>query len=112
MGKVYSDRDLVTKPTLPPAADHKWLHDFQLQCMFPVADIVASPTEPSYPDILAMDSKIRDFEVPNVLQMIDHDGVAPAHPKALQQAMVACTREIGMYYTGNSLYLMFANDAT
>ena len=62
-----------------------------------MAQVVATPSEPSYPDILRIDSRIRDFDVPNVLRMIDHDGVAPHHPKALQQAMIACTREIGEY---------------
>lgn len=72
------------------------MHEFQLHCILPVSEINASTSEPSYPDVLEMDSKIRDFDVPNALRMIDHDGVAPTHPKALQQAMVACTREIGM----------------
>lgn len=77
--------------------DHKWLHDFQLHCMLPVAEIVATPVEPAYPDILKIDGKIRDFDVPTSLRMIDHDGRAPVHPRALQQAMIACTRETGKF---------------
>ncbi|THH30715.1 hypothetical protein EUX98_g3450, partial [Antrodiella citrinella] len=88
---------------------HKWLHDFQLNCILPVTEIVASPVEPPYPDILAMDSKIRDFDVPNTFRMIDHDGMAPAHPKSLQQAMIACTREIAILQLHRSYFTRAMN---
>ncbi|TCD70534.1 hypothetical protein EIP91_002880 [Steccherinum ochraceum] len=85
----------LSTDTNPTLLYHKWLHDFQLDCIIPVAELVASSSEPSYIEILDMDSKIRDFEVPAALRMID-DGVAPAQCKALQQATVACTRETAL----------------
>ena len=78
--------------------DHQWQYSFLAQCTIPVVDAVITPQPPSYSDILDLDSKIRNFDVPPSLQMIDNEGVAPNHPLAMQQGMTACTRETSAYY--------------
>ncbi|KAH8104572.1 fungal-specific transcription factor domain-containing protein [Cristinia sonorae] len=93
----------------PSLLYHKWLHDFHLQCMLPVSDIVASPVEPIYADILEVDSQIRDFDVPIALRMIDQDGIAPSHLRALQQATIACTREIALLQLHRSYFTRAMN---
>ncbi|THH01564.1 hypothetical protein EW026_g1152 [Hermanssonia centrifuga] len=74
---------------------HQWQYAFLAQCTIPVLEAVISPQLPNYSDILGLDTRIRNFDVPPSLQMIDNDGVAPSHPLAMQQATTACTREIG-----------------
>lgn len=63
--------------------------------MIPVLDCVAAAQPIPYPDILGLDSKIRNFDVPPRLQMVDGDGVSSN--EAMQQAMTSCTREIGKH---------------
>lgn len=60
--------------------------------MLPVVDVVSAPQAPGYASVLALDSRIRDFDVPMELRMIDDTS---SHPLALHQAMIACTREVG-----------------
>ena len=61
--------------------------------MVPVVDCVSATQPTAYPDILGLDSKIRNFDVPSRLQMVDSEGVSSN--EAMQQAMTSCTREIG-----------------
>ena len=61
-------------------------------------DCVTAAQPTGYPDILGLDSKIRDFEVPSLLQMVDGEGVSAS--EAMQQAMTSCTREIGQLALG------------
>lgn len=74
-------------------ADHRWQYGFLAHCMIPVLDAVTATQPTSYSDILGLDSRIRNFDVPPILQMVDNDGVSAS--EAMQQAMAACTREIG-----------------
>ena len=61
-----------------------------------MVDAVSAASPPTYTSILALDSQIRDFDVPIPLRMMDQDGDAP-HPLALHQAMIACNREVGEF---------------
>ena len=61
--------------------------------MIPVLDCVSATQPSSYPDILGLDSKIRSFDVPARLQMVDSEGVSSN--EAMQQAMTSCTRDTG-----------------
>ena len=81
--------------TQASSTDHQWQYSFLAQCIIPVLDAVIVPQPPSYSEILGLDSKIRNFDVPPSLQMIDNDGVAPNHPLAMQQGMTTCARETG-----------------
>ena len=67
-----------------------------------MVDAVSAASPPTYTSILALDSQIRDFDVPIPLRMMDQDGDAP-HPLALHQAMIACNREVGKYCSSQSL---------
>lgn len=62
--------------------------------MLPVVEAVSVAKAPSYANVLALDSRIRDFDVPSSLRMMDQDDDSP-HPLALHQAMIACNREVG-----------------
>lgn len=75
--------------------DQEWDYNFYVQCIHPVVGLVSPPVAPSISEVLGLDSKIREFQVPDVLHMTDGDGIAPSHPLSMQQAMTACTREIG-----------------
>lgn len=73
--------------------DHHWQHGFLAHCMIPILDRVTSTQPTNYTDILGLDHRVRNFDYPAMLQMVDSASVTPN--EAMQQAMVACTREIG-----------------
>ncbi|KIP08095.1 hypothetical protein PHLGIDRAFT_391785 [Phlebiopsis gigantea 11061_1 CR5-6] len=75
---------------------HRWQHEFLAQCTIPVLDCVTAAQPTCYPDILGLDSNIRDFDVPSLLQMADGEGVSSS--AAMQQAMTSCTREIALLH--------------
>ncbi|KAI0917333.1 hypothetical protein AcV5_007828 [Taiwanofungus camphoratus] len=76
---------------------HEWRDIFLSQCMIPVLDAIVSPVPPSYSDVLGLDAKIRDFEIPPILRLAENGGLAPRHPIGLQQSLTLSTREIGWY---------------
>ncbi|KAI0781976.1 hypothetical protein C8Q75DRAFT_728229 [Abortiporus biennis] len=81
---------------------HEWHHSFHMQCMVPVVEIVASPQAPNYSEVLGLDSQIRDFDVPSLLQITND---APPHPLPMQRAMTACTREIALLQLHRNYYI-------
>ncbi|TFY53095.1 hypothetical protein EVJ58_g9643 [Rhodofomes roseus] len=72
---------------------HEWRDQFSAHCQYPVAELINATQPPRYSDVLELDSKIRDFEIPQLLRMVDNDGVAPPHPVGMQQALTQCNRE-------------------
>ena len=77
----------------PLSVDHHWQYGFLSHCMLPILDCVTSTQPTSYTEILGLDHRVRNFDYPTMLQMVDNASL-PAS-EAMQQAMVACTREIG-----------------
>ncbi|EMD39931.1 hypothetical protein CERSUDRAFT_112176 [Gelatoporia subvermispora B] len=77
---------------------HAWMNGFLVRLMAPVLESVICTQPPSYSDVLGLDGKIRDFEVPLHLRMIDNDGLAPKHPLGMQQGMVLCSRETAILH--------------
>ncbi|OCH85576.1 hypothetical protein OBBRIDRAFT_891076 [Obba rivulosa] len=77
---------------------HAWINTFLVRLMEPVLETVISTQLPNYSDVLGLDGKIRDFEVPLHLRMIDNDGLAPKHPLGMQQGMVLCSRETAILH--------------
>ncbi|CCM03523.1 uncharacterized protein FIBRA_05657 [Fibroporia radiculosa] len=95
----------VKRPSLSSLSDpqynvssayHDWRDAFLVQCQYPILELSISPQPPSYLDVLALDAKIRDYEIPTALRMVDNDGVVPNHPTGMQQALTLCTREIAI----------------
>ncbi|KZT12061.1 uncharacterized protein LAESUDRAFT_720038 [Laetiporus sulphureus 93-53] len=78
------------------ATYHEWRDTFLAQCQYPVLELIIAPQPPPYADVLALDTKIRDLEIPPALHMVDTDAGAPQHPVGLQQALTLCTREIAI----------------
>ncbi|EPT05247.1 hypothetical protein FOMPIDRAFT_1155952 [Fomitopsis schrenkii] len=72
---------------------HEWRDQFFAHCQYPVAELINATQPPLYSEVLELDSKIRDFEIPPLLRMVDNDGVAPPHPVGMQQAMTQLNRE-------------------
>lgn len=62
-----------------------------------MAELINVTQPPLYSEVLELDSKIRDFEIPPLLRMVDNDGVAPPHPVGMQQAMTQLNREQSEY---------------
>ncbi|KAI0071702.1 hypothetical protein K474DRAFT_1652176 [Panus rudis PR-1116 ss-1] len=88
---------------------HTWQYNFHNQCMLRVADYTASMQPVSYRQVLELDSKIRDFEVPDCLRMCDIADGNPPHPQAIEQAMVACSREVALLQLHRSYYTTALN---
>lgn len=78
-------------------ADVSWQNDFLVECTIPVSEAVMSAQPMPYSDILGLDRKVRNFQIPLSLQLVDSDGTSPGHPLALQQALTACSRYIGAF---------------
>ncbi|KAH9936325.1 uncharacterized protein B0H18DRAFT_868423 [Fomitopsis serialis] len=72
---------------------HEWRDQFLAQCQYPVAELINATQPPRYTEVLELDARIRDFEIPPLLRMVDNDGVAPPHPVGMQQALTQCNRE-------------------
>lgn len=77
--------------------DHEWRDQFFAHCQYPVAELINATQPPLYSEVLELDSKIRDFEIPPLLRMVDNDGVAPPHPVGMQQAMTQLNFEQSQY---------------
>ncbi|GJE98290.1 fungal-specific transcription factor domain-containing protein [Phanerochaete sordida] len=80
----------------PDAQYHHWQYSFLAHCMLPVLDRVTSTQPTGYTEILGLDNRVRNFDVPPMLQMVDNDRVTTN--EAMQQAMTACTREIALLH--------------
>lgn len=75
---------------------HGWRDAFLAQCQYPVLEMIVSPQQPAYTDVLDLDAMIRNYEVPQVLRMVDNAGVVPPHPLSMQQVLTLCTREVAL----------------
>lgn len=60
--------------------------------------MIVSPQQPPYTDVLDLDAMIRNYEVPQVLRMVDNAGAVPPHPLSMQQVLTLCTREVGLWH--------------
>ncbi|KZT73770.1 hypothetical protein DAEQUDRAFT_761749 [Daedalea quercina L-15889] len=72
---------------------HEWRDHFLANCQYPAAELINSTQPARYSDVLELDCKIRDFEIPPLLRMVDNDRIAPPHPVGMQQALTQCNRE-------------------
>ncbi|KAI0699104.1 fungal-specific transcription factor domain-containing protein [Cytidiella melzeri] len=70
-----------------------WQNDFLVECTIPVVDATMSVKPVPYPEILTLDRKVRNFNIPLALQMVfDTDSPPPTRPLAMQQALIASSR--------------------
>ncbi len=79
-----------------PFSDQRWHYTFTAQCFSPVLEIVATPNPPPYPEILALDARIRNFEVPEFMQVTP--GTSSGNGLCLVQIWTHMTREVGTSY--------------
>ncbi|KAI0345766.1 hypothetical protein BDW22DRAFT_1389654 [Trametopsis cervina] len=69
-----------------------WQNEFLVECTIPVVETTMSVQPVSYKDVLQLDRKIRNFDIPLSLQMVEIDDAPPTHPLGMQQALITCSR--------------------
>ncbi|TFK89567.1 hypothetical protein K466DRAFT_597679 [Polyporus arcularius HHB13444] len=94
----YVDVDPPTTSEFPPHGPReiyqRWHYTFTAQCFSPVLEIVATPNPPPYPEILALDARIRNFEVPEFMQVTP--GTSSGNGLCLVQIWTHMTREVAL----------------
>lgn len=84
--------NVLTCPT-----DHDWKHGFFLHCLTPVLTTVISAQPQPYKNILDVDRTIRDFTVPDTLDIFNPNGLHDNRQLTMQQVLVSSGREIGVF---------------
>lgn len=67
----------------------QWKHSYFGECLSPVLDALSRPTVPPYSDVLALDRRVRDFPIPDVLRSWN-DGRLQPRALTMQKGSV-CT---------------------
>ncbi|KAI0648019.1 hypothetical protein C8Q79DRAFT_953189 [Trametes meyenii] len=94
----YVDVDPPTTVEFPPQGPRevyqRWHYTFTAQCLSPILEAVVSPNPPPYPEVLHIDARVRDFELPAYMQ----HAPAPSSGNALclVQLYTAVTREVAL----------------
>ncbi|KAG6810785.1 hypothetical protein H0H92_010352 [Tricholoma furcatifolium] len=82
---------------------HEWKNAFFIECLTPILEAVSVVDPPPYATIIQLDSFVRDFQVPKLLDgQSAQNGTGTAHPRFLtmQRALVATSRDIGKCFFG------------
>ena len=74
-------------------ADQRWHYAFTARFFSPVLEMIASPRPPSYPEVLKLDSQIREFDVPTYMQI--NPGTTSGNALCIVQLWTHMTREVG-----------------
>ncbi|KAI1789627.1 hypothetical protein LXA43DRAFT_560030 [Ganoderma leucocontextum] len=94
----YVDVDPPTSSEYPPQGPReiyqRWHYTFTAQCISPILEIVASTTPAPYSEILMLDARIRDFEVPAFMQVTP--STASGNALCVVQAWTHMTREVAI----------------
>ncbi|KAI0770290.1 hypothetical protein C8Q74DRAFT_1274551 [Fomes fomentarius] len=94
----YIDVDPPTSNEFPPQGHRevyqRWHYIFTKECFSPVLEAVATPSPPAYSDILALDTRIRNFEVPPFMQVTP--GTGSGNTLCLLQIWTHMTREVAL----------------
>ncbi|KAI0670752.1 hypothetical protein C8Q78DRAFT_809999 [Trametes maxima] len=94
----YVDVDPPTAVEFPPQGPRevyqRWHYTFTAQCLSPILEAVVSPNPPPYPEVLHIDARVRDFELPAYMQQPP----APSSGNALclVQLYTVVTREVAL----------------
>jgi hypothetical protein len=88
------EREIGTDGISP---DHEWKNAFFIQCLTPMLEAMVAVAQPVYAHILHLDTAVRDFSVPALLD--EHQPHDAAHPRFLvmQRGLVTMSREIGAW---------------
>ncbi|KAG6889881.1 hypothetical protein C0995_013855 [Termitomyces sp. Mi166 len=82
---------------------HEWKNAFFIQCLTPILEAVVVVDPPPYSTIVELDSLVRNFQIPKLLDEQPRNGSSGASgavaPRFLtmQRALVATSRDIGEY---------------
>ncbi|KAM6493617.1 hypothetical protein JOM56_009978 [Amanita muscaria] len=73
---------------------HDWKNSFFINCLTPVLEAMVAVTPPEYSHILSLDSKIREFPTPKLLEVNETGAVAPRFLN-MQRALYSMGRNLG-----------------
>ncbi|EAU85818.2 hypothetical protein CC1G_05035 [Coprinopsis cinerea okayama7 len=76
---------------------HEWKHGFFIKCLSPMLEVMIAKEQPDYSRIIELDTSVRDFGIPALLD-VDSSKSMEVAPRFLcmQRAMVALSREIAL----------------
>lgn len=84
-------------------SDHEWKHSFFIQCLSPILEATVAVVLPDYDRIVSLDSTVRDFHVPPLLN--DHNSNdTNARFLVMQRALVSTARDIGLLILWSRCY--------
>lgn len=81
------------EPNLAVTADQRWHYTFTAQCLSPILEAVVSPNPPPYAEVLALDARIREFQMPSFMQVAP--GPSAGNGLCLVQMWTNITRDVG-----------------
>ncbi len=93
MHHIFFDTSSRSPAVNRVCVDQRWHYTFTKECFSPVLEAVATPSPPAYSDILALDARIRNFEVPPFMQVTP--GTGSGNTLCLLQIWTHMTREVG-----------------
>ncbi|KAH9854705.1 hypothetical protein C2E23DRAFT_817633 [Lenzites betulinus] len=91
----YVDAEPPTSSEYPPSSSReiyqRWHYTFTSQCLSPILDAVVSPNPPPYSDILMLDARLREFQLPSF--MVVSPGPSSGNGLCLVQMWTNVTRD-------------------
>ncbi|KAH9922800.1 uncharacterized protein BXZ73DRAFT_51319 [Epithele typhae] len=108
----YVDVDPPTSSEFP-ASTHReiyqrWHYTFTEHCISPVLEAVVSPVSPPYSEILALDARVRDFEVPTFMQI--NPGTTSGNGLCIVQLWTHMTREVAFLNLHRQFFTQALNE--
>ena len=80
-------------PTALLPTDQRWHYTFTAECLSPVLEIIACPAHTPYSEVLMLDARIRNFEVPEYMQITP--STSSGNALCIVQTWTYMTREVG-----------------
>ncbi|KAF5330267.1 hypothetical protein D9758_014459 [Tetrapyrgos nigripes] len=75
---------------------HEWKNSFFITCLSPILEAIIAPQAPDYSVFLALDSKVRDFMVPEILDERNVNNGGNHRFLVMQRALVSTGRHIAL----------------
>ncbi|KAI0632136.1 hypothetical protein C8Q77DRAFT_903696 [Trametes polyzona] len=81
-------------PQGPREIYQRWHYTFTAQCLSPILEAVVSPNPPPYAEVLHLDARVREFQLPSYMQI--SPGPASGNGLCLVQMWTNMTRDVAI----------------
>ncbi|OJT13979.1 hypothetical protein TRAPUB_9463 [Trametes pubescens] len=94
----YVDTEPPTSSEYPPQGPReiyqRWHYTFTTQCLCSILEAVVSPNPPPYTEVLALDARVREFQLPSFMQV--SPGPSSGNGLCLVQMWTNMTRDVAI----------------